>query len=46
LLLGKVNLRRGVALFTLKGKMRFGDEAQDLSDTLDGAEMSIEIQID
>jgi hypothetical protein len=31
---------------SVKGKMRFGDDAQDLSDTLDGAEMSIEIQTD
>jgi len=31
---------------SVKGKMRFGDDAQDLSNPLDGAEMSIEIQTD
>ena len=31
---------------SVKGRMRFGDDAQDLSNPLDGAEMSIEIQTD
>jgi hypothetical protein len=31
---------------SVKGKMRFDDDAQDFSDTLDGAEMSIEIKTD
>lgn len=31
---------------SVKGRMRFGDDAEDLSGTLDGAEMSIEIKTD